>query len=96
MFGKNHVQGPPTPADVSTNPEFVDAKGAKNRYSLTRSYLYVLAAEGSITSISIRRRGAKRGKRLFDCDSIRAFLKANIEPPKSAKRPNRKRGRNSK
>ena len=35
---------------------------------------YALAAEGKIHSVSLRNRGRTRGKRLFSCDSIRAYL----------------------
>ncbi len=78
----SHVVGPPTVADVSCDPEFVDAKGARSRFGLTKSYLYILKDEGLITSVSWRRRGATRGRRLFSCDSIREFLWAHVDPPK--------------
>jgi hypothetical protein len=61
-------------ASITSAPEFVDAKGLKALYGLSRSHAYVLADQGSIRSICIRRPGAVRGKRLFCCQSIREFL----------------------
>jgi len=58
----------------SALPEFVDAKGARRSFGLSRSHLYELDSNGKIRSVCIRRSGAMRGRRLFDCDSIRNFL----------------------
>jgi hypothetical protein len=59
---------------ASSPPEFVDHKGLRALFGLSRAYAYVLAGEGKIRSVCIRRPGAIRGKRLFCCQSIRAFL----------------------
>ncbi len=59
---------------VSSQPEFADYKGVRALYGLSRAHAYLLAAEGKIRSVCIRREGATRGRRLFDCASIRAFL----------------------
>ena len=58
----------------SAKPEFADAKGARQSFGLSRSHLYDLNSRGKIRSVSIRRPGAVRGRRLFDCESIRNFL----------------------
>jgi hypothetical protein len=55
-------------------PEFCDSKQGRQLFGFTRSGLYGLASQGLIRSVSIRRPGAARGKRLWDCASIRAFL----------------------
>ncbi len=60
-------------------PEWTDHKGAKVLFSLSRSHLYALAAEGKIRSACIRRRGALKGRRIFSCDSIRALLNASTD-----------------
>ena len=60
---------------VSSQPEFADHKGVRALYGLSRAHAYQLAAEGKIRSVCIRREGATRGRRLFDCESIRVFLK---------------------
>ena len=59
-------------------PEWADAQGTKVIFGFSRSHLYQLVKEGKIKSACIRRRGALRGRRLFNCESIRAFLNANI------------------
>ena len=57
-------------------PEFADHRTARALFGLSRSYLYKLADERRIRSVSIRKPGALKGRRLFDCASIRAFLEA--------------------
>jgi|GEM_PF-3259460 len=64
----------PTFIADSAKPEFTDAKGARQSFGLSRSHLYDLNSRGNIRSVSIRRPGAVRGRRLFDCESIRNFL----------------------
>ena len=60
-----------TPAYIaSEDPEFLDADGVKARFSIRRSLLYELHYGGHIKSVSLRRRGQSRGKRLFSVDSI--------------------------
>lgn len=67
----------PSSATVTALPEFADHKNARALFGLSRSYLYNLANEGKIRSVSIRKPGAIRGRRLFDCASIRAFLEGS-------------------
>lgn len=54
--------------------EFCDSLGAFARFGLRRSLLYELHADGAIKGVSLRRRGAMRGKRLWSIDSIRSYL----------------------
>jgi hypothetical protein len=55
-----------TPAYVAEqDPEFLDARGVNARFSIRRSLLYELHNGGHIKSVSLRRRGQCRGKRLF-------------------------------
>lgn len=69
-----------TPAYVAgQDPEFLDARGVEGRFSIRRSLLYELHNGGHIKSVSLRRRGQSRGKRLFSVDSIRQFLSAQME-----------------
>jgi hypothetical protein len=58
----------------SALPEFCDSKQARQLFGFTRSHLYALASQGLIRSVSIRRPGAARGKKLWDCANLRAFL----------------------
>jgi hypothetical protein len=69
-----------TPAYVAgQNPEFLDALGVRERFGIKRSLLYELLGDGLIRSVSLRRRGQSRGKRLFSVDSIRQFLREQME-----------------
>jgi len=72
-----------TPAYVAgQDPEFLDARGVEGRFSIRRSLLYELHNGGLIKSVSLRRRGQSRGKRLYSVDSIRKFLREQIEADK--------------
>ena len=72
-----------TPAYIAgQNPEFLDAHGVEGRFSIKRSLLYELHNGGHIKSVSLRRRGQSRGKRLFSVDSIRTFLRTQMEAAK--------------
>ena len=62
---------PPTELVI---PEFCDSKQLKPLFGLTRSHAYLLASEGKIRTICLRRKGTTRGRRLFDCESIRRFF----------------------
>jgi hypothetical protein len=74
-----------TPAEVAAaNPEWLDALGVHARYSIRRSLLYELDKDGHIKSVSLRRRGRSRGKRLFSVDSIRAFLAKQMKVANAA------------
>ena len=61
------------------NPEFVDCKGLESGWGIKRSLAYQLLADGKIRGVSFRRRGRSRGKRFFSVDSIRAFLREQME-----------------
>ena len=61
------------------DPEFVDCKGLEAGWGIKRSLAYQLLGDGKIQSVSLRRRGAIRGKRLFSVDSVRAFLREQME-----------------
>lgn len=55
-------------------PEFLDCKGLEERFGIRRSLAYELIQRNAIRSVSLRQRGALRGKRLFDVSSVRAYL----------------------
>ncbi len=61
------------------NPEFVDCKGLEMGWGIKRSLAYQLLADKKIKGVSLRRRGAVRGKRLFSVDSVRAFLREQMD-----------------
>jgi hypothetical protein len=66
----------------NVDPEFVDIPTLQARWGIKRSLAYQLIADGRIRSVSLRRVGKLRGKRLFDVSSIRAFLRAQMEASK--------------
>jgi hypothetical protein len=59
-------------------PEFVDFVGLRQLFGIKRSLAYQLMADGKIKSVSLRRRGALRGKRLFCVYSCREFLRGQM------------------
>jgi hypothetical protein len=69
----------PLAASAANDAEFCDSPGAFHRFGLKRSMLYELNARGLIKGVSLRKRGAAKGKRLWNCDSIRAYLAAQME-----------------
>lgn len=68
-----------TQASVTQDPEFLDAAGLQTRFGIKRSLAYALLGDGSIRGVSLRRRGQLRGKRLFAVESVRAFLRSQME-----------------
>jgi hypothetical protein len=72
----------PATASPATDPEFLDAAGLQARFGIKRSLAYTLLADGSIKGVSLRRRGLLRGKRLFAVDSVREFLRSQMEVAK--------------
>jgi len=75
----NPTDLPVNAAAVSATPEFVDHRGGRALFAISRSSLYRLAEDGKIRSVCLRNRGKLRGRRLFDCDSIRQFLRGQME-----------------
>jgi hypothetical protein len=62
--------------------EFVDCRGLEAGWGIKRSLAYQLLADGAIKGVSLRRRGQLRGKRLFSVDSVREFLREQMEVSK--------------
>ncbi len=61
-----------------SRPEFIRmpvSKGHCPYTGLSRSFLYGLATEGKIRTISLRRRGTMRGVRLIDLDSLLTYVR---------------------
>ena len=64
------------------DPEFVDCRGLEAGWGIKRSLAYQLLSDGKIKGVSLRRRGQCRGKRLFSVDSVRQFLRKQMEVAK--------------
>jgi hypothetical protein len=62
------------PATQDFIPQYADSKGLARITGLTRSHAYLLASEGKIESVCIRRPGSTRGKRLWHIPSVLAFF----------------------
>ena len=60
-------------------PEFVDSKGLRTLFGISRSHGYFLADSGAVKTVCLRKPGALRGKRLWECQSVREYLRANID-----------------
>lgn len=65
---------------TNTRPEWADAKNITRIFGLGKSTLYRLEAEGKIRSSSLRERGKLRGKKLFSCDSVAAYIEKMAGP----------------
>lgn len=65
-------------ARASLSPEFVDHHAAKAIFSLGRQQLYDLSEKGRIKSVSLREKGAIKGRRLWVTSSIRDYLNSCI------------------
>ncbi|MBI4026167.1 MAG: hypothetical protein HY360_14365 [Verrucomicrobia bacterium] len=61
------------------SPEFIRIGDARRLFGLGRTYCYGLLAEGKIRGVSLRKRGAKTGVRHLSVDSIRDFLRQEME-----------------
>ena len=76
----NTVPVSEAPAGAShLDPEFVDVPGLQTLFGIKRSLAYALLADGKIEGVSLRRRNQIRGKRLFKVDSVRAFLRSQMD-----------------
>jgi hypothetical protein len=74
----------PLAASAANDAEFCDSPGAFCRFGLRRSMLYALSARGLIKGVSLRKRGAMKGKRLWSCDSIRSYLASQMKADNEA------------
>jgi len=54
--------------------EFADLRNIQKAFGLKRGLIYLLIKEGAIKSVSVRRRGQIRGKRLIHVASVRDYL----------------------
>jgi len=76
---KNQITTAPITASSDNDVEFVDSPGAFRRFCLRRTYLYELERQGLIHGVSLRKKGALKGKKLWVVASIRAYLAEQME-----------------
>jgi hypothetical protein len=66
----------PIPAQSSNEPEFYAMPGpGQVLEGLRRGALYCLWRDGEIETVSVRRRGKTRGRRLIVAESLRNYLR---------------------
>jgi hypothetical protein len=82
MTPPTHTTAPIGVVSVSTSPEFVDSKGLRAIYGISRSMGYALADAGLVKTVCLRRPGAVKGRRLWVAQSLREFLLANLDERK--------------
>jgi hypothetical protein len=70
---------PPTIVGGNLNPEFAGHAKIRDLFDISRTHLHRLHTEGRIRSVSLRERGKTRGRRLYDVQSVREYLTANME-----------------
>jgi len=58
--------------------EWCDVRTLTRIFGLGKSTAYRLSDEGKIVSSSLRERGKLRGKRLFSCDSVAAYIESMV------------------
>jgi len=73
----------PVIAEGNLYPEFAGHAKMRDLFDLSRTHLYRLYSEGRIRSVSLRERGKTRGRWLYDEQSVRDHLAANMELEKS-------------
>ncbi len=69
----------PVIADGNLNPEFAGHAKIRELFDLSRTHLHRLSTAGKIRSVCLRERGKLRGRRLYDVESVRALLIANLD-----------------
>ena len=69
---------PPKAAEGHLDPEFAGHAKIRELFDLSRTHLHRLSTEGLIRSVSLRQRGRVRGRRLYDVQSVREYLQAQI------------------
>ncbi len=80
MKPEDTTSKPATGASVDgLTPEFTDHRGVTRLFGICRSKAYQMADQGLIRSVSLRRPGQTKGKRLFDIASIRACIARCME-----------------
>lgn len=65
----------------TTMPEFARAGGIQQLFGIKRGSLYNLVAAGKIRSSLVMGRGRKSGMRLFDVESVRAYIQSQSQTP---------------
>lgn len=68
---------PATPSDF--NPEFLRTEDVRKIFGIKRGTLYGLAQLGKVKGVLLRIRGNQSGVRLWSVDSIRAYIRSQMD-----------------
>jgi hypothetical protein len=79
VMGGTLTASSPVIAEGHLDPEFAGHAKIRDLFDLSRTHLHRLSTEGRIRSVSLRERGKTRGRRLYDVQSVRDYLNANLE-----------------
>ena len=79
VIGEPLTTTPAIATETKLNPEFAGYKKIRELFDLSRTHLYRLSCEGRVRSVCLRERGKVRGRRLYDVQSVRNYLAANLE-----------------
>ena len=80
----NYTTLPIEASCVACSTEFVDAKGLRQMFGISRTAAYDLLNDGLIKSVSLRRRGCARGRRLYEVASVREYFSQCYDIAKSS------------
>lgn len=61
-------------ATQAVDPEWIREKEVTAKFGLTHMIIFDLRKRGEIRSVSLKEEGKKRGARIFDVASIRAYI----------------------
>jgi hypothetical protein len=79
VMGRNITTALPIIAEGRLEPEFAGHAKIRELFDLSRTHLHRLSTNGKIRSVCLRERGKLRGRRLYDVESVRALLIANLD-----------------
>ncbi len=78
-MGNEFTTEPVKPAEpVAIKPEFARTRDVEASRGIKRGTLYNLYADGKIRGYLLRVRGQKSGVRLWDLESIDAFIRSQV------------------
>ena len=71
----------------NNRPEWLRIEGVEFFFGLKRTFVYELQTAGKIITRVLRKRGARKGVRLYSYDSSSDYIEANAEPEELPSKP---------
>jgi hypothetical protein len=79
-MAKTKTTAPVEPGNFTgATPEFGRAADLQKHFGIRRGTAYNLLADGKIRGVLLRIKGKKSGCRLFDMDSVRQFIRSQMD-----------------